>query len=116
MIRVLLVDNSPLVLVVLKRTLVPVLEIKVVGTSSNGEKAMELMHFLRPEMICTGLYMPVLDGLSFVKEVLFRYLTLILLVPYSRIPVIKNKKFEECIEIINSNIPPRYLSPSEHGD
>jgi hypothetical protein len=31
-------------------------------------------------------------------------------VPYSRISVIKNKKAEECIEIINLNIPPRHLS------
>jgi hypothetical protein len=39
-----------------------------------------------------------------------------LLVPYSGISVIKNKKAEECIEIINLNIPPRHLSPSQHGD
>jgi hypothetical protein len=32
------------------------------------------------------------------------------LVPYSRISVIKDKKAEECIEIINLNIPPRHLS------
>jgi hypothetical protein len=29
---------------------------------------------------------------------------------------IKNKKAEECIEIINLNIPPRHLSPTKHGD
>jgi hypothetical protein len=29
-----------------------------------------------------------------------------ILVPYSRFPVIKNKKSKECIEIINLKLPP----------
>lgn len=79
MIRVLLVDNSPLVPVVLLRTVVQALDIKVMGTTSNGEEAMVLMPFLRPEVILTDLYMPVIDGLTFLDEVLFLYPTLNLL-------------------------------------
>jgi hypothetical protein len=36
----------------------------------------------------------------------------IILGPYSGFPVIKNKKSEECIEIINLKLPPRHLHPS----
>ena len=32
------------------------------------------------------------------------------LVPYSRFSVIKNKKSEECIVIVNLKLPPRHLS------
>jgi hypothetical protein len=38
------------------------------------------------------------------------------LVPYSRKPVIKNKKSGEYFKIRILKAPPRHLPPSKHGD
>ena len=73
MICVLLVDDSPIVLSILQRLLSRSPEIKVVGTAADGRKALELIPSLNPDVICTDLYMPVMDGLEFTREVLAHY-------------------------------------------
>lgn len=83
MIRVLLVDDSPVALAVLERILESSPEIKVVGTATNGKKALELIPKVLPTVICTDLHMPVMDGLEFTKEVMARYPTPILVVSVS---------------------------------
>jgi len=73
MIRVLLVDDSPIVLHILQRLLSRSPEIQVVGTAADGKEALELLPTLNPDVICTDLYMPVMDGLEFTREVLANY-------------------------------------------
>ena len=74
MIKVLLVDDSPLVLAVLKRMLSsPGSEIEVVGTASNGADALRQIPLLDPQVICTDYHMPVMDGLQLTREVMARY-------------------------------------------
>ncbi len=73
MIRVLLVDDSPIVLHILQRLLSRSPEIQVVGTAADGREALELVPYLNPEVICTDLYMPVMDGLEFIREVMANY-------------------------------------------
>jgi two-component system chemotaxis response regulator CheB len=72
-IRVLLVDDSPIVLHILQRLLSRSPEIQVVGTAADGREALELVPSLNPDVICTDLYMPVMDGLEFTREVLANY-------------------------------------------
>jgi two-component system chemotaxis response regulator CheB len=72
-IRVLLVDDSPLVLVVLKRALATSPEIEVVGTARDGREALELIPMLRPAVICTDFHMPVMNGLELTREVMAKY-------------------------------------------
>jgi len=72
-IRVLLVDDSPLVLTILARMLSTSPEIEVVGTANNGEVALELVARLRPSVICTDYHMPVMDGLELVRAVMANY-------------------------------------------
>ena len=69
-IRVLLVDDSALVLTILKRMLSAAPEIQVVGTARNGREALELIPQLQPAVICTDLHMPVMDGLELTREVM----------------------------------------------
>lgn len=69
-IRVLLVDDSALVLTILKRMLSAAPEIQVVGTARDGREALELIPQLQPAVICTDLHMPVMDGLELTKEVM----------------------------------------------
>jgi len=73
MIRVLLVDDSPIVLHILQRLLSRSPEIQVVGTAADGREALELLPSLKPDVICTDLYMPVMDGLEFTREVMANY-------------------------------------------
>jgi two-component system chemotaxis response regulator CheB len=83
MIRVLLVDDSPLVLHVLQRMLSRFSEIKVVGTAADGREALELVPTLNPDVICTDLHMLVMDGLEFTCAVMDKYPRPILVVSVS---------------------------------
>ncbi|MEK7851947.1 MAG: chemotaxis-specific protein-glutamate methyltransferase CheB [Deltaproteobacteria bacterium] len=83
MIKVLLVDDSPLALTILKRMLSTAGDIEVVGTAKNGEEALRVIPELDPKVILTDLHMPVMDGLEFTKEVMDRYPRPILVVSVS---------------------------------
>jgi len=83
MIRVLLVDDSPLVLNILQRLLSRSPEVQVVGTASNGKEALDLLPALNPDVICTDLHMPVMNGLDFTREVMANYPRPILVVSVS---------------------------------
>jgi two-component system chemotaxis response regulator CheB len=72
-IRVLLVEDSPVVLTVLKRLLATATEIEVVGTACNGQVALELLPLLQPDVICADYHMPVMDGLEFTQRVMSQF-------------------------------------------
>ena len=72
-IRVLLVDDSPLALVVLQRMLATSSEIEVVGTATNGREALELIPSLQPALICTDYHMPEMNGLELTRQVMARF-------------------------------------------
>jgi two-component system, chemotaxis family, protein-glutamate methylesterase/glutaminase len=71
-IRVLLVDDSPLTLTVLKRALATAPEIQVVGTAADGREALARMEELKPTVVCTDFQMPVMDGLELTREIMAR--------------------------------------------
>lgn len=72
-IRVLLVDDSPLVLTVLSRMLAQSPEIQVVGKAHHGKEALEMIPQLQPTVICTDFHMPIMNGLEFTKAVMANY-------------------------------------------
>lgn len=72
-IRVLLVDDSLIALKILEKILSSSPEIRIAGTARNGKEALELVPRLNPDVICTDLHMPVMDGLQFTKEVMAKY-------------------------------------------
>ncbi len=82
-IRVLLVDDSVLALVILRRILSSAPDIEVVGTAINGREALGLIPQLQPDVICTDLHMPVMDGLEFTKAVMERFPRPILVISVS---------------------------------
>lgn len=71
-IRVLLVDDSALSLEIIRRMLAAAPEIQVVGTAANGVEALELIPQVRPDVICTDLHMPKMDGLELTRMVMTR--------------------------------------------
>ena len=72
-VKVLLVDDSPLALVVLQRMLATSPDIEVVGTASNGRDALELIPTLQPSLICTDYHMPKMNGLELTQQVMARF-------------------------------------------
>lgn len=83
MIRVLLVDDSPLAIIILKRMLAKSQDIEVVGTAANGREALKLIPQVQPDVICTDLHMPVMNGLELTREIMAAYPRPILLVSIS---------------------------------
>ena len=76
-------DDSPLVLNILQRLLARSPEIQVVGTAANGKEALDLVPALNPDVICTDLHMPVMNGLEFTRAVMAQYPRPILVVSVS---------------------------------
>lgn len=69
-VRTLLVDDGALDLEVLRRALSASEDLSVVGVARNGREGIELARRLDPDVICTDLEMPTMDGLGMVKEVM----------------------------------------------
>ncbi|MBD2459513.1 chemotaxis-specific protein-glutamate methyltransferase CheB [Oscillatoria sp. FACHB-1407] len=69
-IAVLLVEDSPVALMILKRILAGSSEIEVVGVAQNGIEALEMIPKLQPKVICTDLNMPKMSGLELTRRVM----------------------------------------------
>lgn len=72
-IRVFLVEDSPVALTILKRILASSSEVKVVGTATNGAAALEQIPTVQPQVICTDLHMPQMDGLELTRKLMAVY-------------------------------------------
>lgn len=69
MIRVLLVDDQPLVRAGLRVLFEGEPDIAVVGEAANGEEAVSLARHARPEVVLMDIRMPVLDGLEATRQI-----------------------------------------------
>ncbi len=69
-VRVLLVEDSPVELAIIRKSLEAEPDIEIVGTAMNGAEALPLVRSLRPDVICTDYHMPVMDGLEFTERVM----------------------------------------------
>ncbi|MDJ0576873.1 MAG: response regulator [Xenococcaceae cyanobacterium MO_234.B1] len=72
-IKVALVEDSPVALEILKRLINSSAEAEVVGTAIDGSQALQMIASTNPDVICTDLEMPGMDGLEFTKEVMAKY-------------------------------------------
>lgn len=64
MIRLLIVDDHPLVLDGITACLEEEENIEVIGQASNGQEAVEKAHALRPDVVLMDISMPVMTGLE----------------------------------------------------
>ncbi|OLP17106.1 chemotaxis response regulator protein-glutamate methylesterase [Leptolyngbya sp. 'hensonii'] len=69
-IRVLLVEDSPVVLTILRRLLAETPDMEIVGTAHNGIEALALIPQVNPTVICTDLHMPKMGGLELTRRVM----------------------------------------------
>jgi two-component system response regulator (stage 0 sporulation protein A) len=67
-IKILLVDDNQNFIELLKDRIEFSDTFEVIGEAGNGEKALELMHALRPDIVILDMIMPVLDGLGVLER------------------------------------------------
>lgn len=82
-IKVLIVEDSPIAVTILKRILNSSADLEVVGIANNGIEGLELIPKLKPDVICTDLHMPKMNGFDFTVEVMAMYPTPILVISAS---------------------------------
>lgn len=70
MIRILLVEDDPMVQQINKQFVAQVDGVSVVGTATNGEDALEKLEKFQPDLVLLDIYMPKLDGIQTIR--LFR--------------------------------------------
>jgi two-component system chemotaxis response regulator CheB len=69
-IKVLIVDDSPIMSKILTSMLVADATIEVIGTAKNGEEALKMMKSLSPDLITLDVNMPVMDGSTALKHIM----------------------------------------------
>jgi chemotaxis response regulator CheB len=72
-IRVVLIEDSIVALEILQRLINSSAEVEVVGTATDGVAGLEVIARTQPDVICTDLQMPNMDGLEFTKAVMERF-------------------------------------------
>ncbi|MDG2991002.1 response regulator [Candidatus Synechococcus calcipolaris G9] len=72
-IKVVLIEDSVVALEILQRLINSSEEVEVVGTALDGASGLQVIEQNQPDVICTDLQMPGMDGLEFTKEVMKRF-------------------------------------------
>jgi len=72
-IRVVLIEDSIVALEILQRLINSSTEAEVVGTATDGVRGLEVIAKTDPDVICTDLQMPNMDGLEFTKAVMKQF-------------------------------------------
>lgn len=69
-LRILVVDDSPIMCKILSSMLSADSSIEVIGTAKNGEDALKKMKQLSPDLITMDVNMPVMDGSTALKHIM----------------------------------------------
>lgn len=71
-IRVLIVDDSPIMCKILSSVLDSDLGIEVVGVAKNGSEAVSMAKELKPDLVALDVNMPVMDGTTAIKHIMIK--------------------------------------------
>ncbi|MHB8974725.1 MAG: chemotaxis-specific protein-glutamate methyltransferase CheB [Pirellulaceae bacterium] len=72
-IRVLVVDDSVVVRSIIADSIGATPGMKVVGTASDGQQALEILRTVRPDVVTLDIQMPKMDGLATLDAILTQY-------------------------------------------
>lgn len=78
-IRVLIVDDSRFICKRITEILEEEPDFEIVGIAANGKQAVQMNAQLKPDMITMDVEMPIMDGISAVKQIVAEYPTAILM-------------------------------------
>lgn len=106
-IRVLLVDDSALARTIIARVLSKTPEIRVVATAAHGREALEAIPRVRPDVICTDLRMPVMDGLELIRAVMVHHPCPILVLSVS----VQHDQTEHIFEVLEAGAVDVMIKP-----
>ena len=70
MIKVLIVEDSPVARELLKHVLGSDPDIEVIGVATNGQEAIDLLSLKRPDVITMDVIMPKMDGLEATRKIM----------------------------------------------
>ena len=73
MIKVLIVDDSPSICSILRRTINKEEDMEVVGSAGDPYQARELILKFKPDVMTVDVEMPKMDGLEFIRKLLPQY-------------------------------------------
>jgi two-component system chemotaxis response regulator CheB len=71
-LRVLIVDDSPIMTKILTSVYTAQGDIEIAGTAGNGEQAIEMIDTTRPDLITLDVNMPVMDGNTTLKHIMIK--------------------------------------------
>ncbi|WP_329955848.1 response regulator [Calidifontibacillus erzurumensis] len=69
MIKVVLIEDDPMVQEVNRQFIEKVDGFKIVGIASNGKEGLDLIKKHKPELVFVDIYMPAFDGLSLIHQI-----------------------------------------------
>ncbi len=68
-IKILVVDDHPMMRDALKMSLASEKDMKVIGEGSNGKEALKLRESLKPDVILMDLMMPEMNGVETITQI-----------------------------------------------
>lgn len=108
MIKVLLVEDSPVAMTLLKRMVDETPDMQVVGTARTGVDAMALIPKTKPNVICADLHMPKMDGLELTIEVMDKFPTPILIISAS----VQKEDTQQVFQLLNAGAVDVFPKPT----
>lgn len=72
-VRVLIVDDAPMMRRAIREILYRKEGIEVVGTAANGREALDKIEQLQPDVVTLDIDMPVMNGITTVKNIMIRH-------------------------------------------
>lgn len=108
-ISVLIVEDSPVALTILKRILTSSPEIEIVGIARDGIEALELIPKANPKVICTDLHMPKMGGLELIQRVMAEFPKPILVISSA---VDQTKDAQNVFQLLQAGALDVFLKPS----
>lgn len=70
MIRILIVDDSPTEVSIIKHIIEPEKDMEVIGVAANGKEAVEMTAKLKPDLITMDIQMPIMNGLEATRQIM----------------------------------------------